>query len=658
MIYNEFLKLNEYCAAGLYEEEERSLFYRKALGIRRFYENCALAEYKGNLLYPSGLLPINMQIYPRFAAGITMRNNIEEKIDKNLLDTFKKDFLKSQSYVPYHHKNGGDMFTHSIPNYERVLKEGLLSYVKRIEKIEDKDLKEGLIHVIEGIKTYIDRIIDYLTNIGADEKLIIALKRVPLYPARDIYEAIVSWNFVMYLDNCDNLGCLDKGLIPYHKGEDITDLLENLYDNLDVHNGYSMSLHPPYNDLTVQCLEASKGKRRPMIELLINEDTPDYIWKKAFEVIKTGNGQPAFYNERVIKKELVKRFPNMKKDIDNFCGGGCTEAMIAGYSCVGSLDAGINLLLILEETIDKHLENSKTFNEFYDKYIKEVEVVVNDVTKGISKSQYERALYQPLPMRTLLIDDCIDNMTEYNAGGARYKYRMVNFAGMINVIDSLLVIRDFVYNKKLYDAKTLINLLNENNKEFLEKARNHDVCFGIDNDDANEFSYKISHDIYTLLDGKKTKLGEEYVSCAIQFRSQAAAGRDRRASCDGRKKGEPLCDSLAAILGKDVKGPTSLLKSVASLDLKNAIGIPVLSFNITADFKDEILKSLILGYMRLGGIQMQISCVSKETLEDAYKNPDMHKNLVVRVGGYSDYFNNLSDELKKMIINRSIQKLG
>ena len=402
----------------------------------------------------------------------------------------------------------------------------------------------------------------------------------------------------------------------------------------------------------------AKRPRFPGPLLIRTRWTPQYIWKKAFEVIRTGNAQPAFYNEKVIKEELVKRFPDMEKDIDNFCGGGCTEAMIAGCSGVGSLDAGVNLLLILEETIDKHLENSKTFDEFYDNYIKEVTVIVDEVAQEISNSQYNRALYSPLPMRTLLIDDCIDNMTEYNAGGARYKYRMVNFAGMINVIDSLIVIRDFVYDKKLYDAKTIIKLLNENNKEFLEKARNHDVCFGIDNEDANEFSYKFSHDVYTLLDGKKTKLGEEFVSCAIQFRSQAAAGRDRRASCDGREKGGPLCDSLAAILGKDVKGPTSLLKSVASLDLKNAIGIPVLSFNITSDFKDDILKSLILGYMRLGGIQMQISCVSKETLEDAYKNPDMHKNLVVRVGGYSDYFNNLSDELKRMIINRSIQKLG
>ena len=147
MIYNDFLNIKEYCAAGLYEEENRSLFYRKSLAIRRYYENCDLAEYTGKLLYPSGLLPINMKIYPRFATGVTIKTNTEGKIPKNLLDTFKNDFLKFQSSVPYHHRVAGDMFTHSMPNYERVLKEGLLSYVERIEKIKDVDLDGEVVHI-------------------------------------------------------------------------------------------------------------------------------------------------------------------------------------------------------------------------------------------------------------------------------------------------------------------------------------------------------------------------------------------------------------------------------------------------------------------------------------------------------------------------------
>ena len=127
------------------------------------------------------------------------------------------------------------------------------------------------------------------------------------------------------------------------------------------------------------------------------------------------------------------------------------------------------------------------------------------------------------------------------------------------------------------------------------------------------------------------------------------------ATPDGRESGTPLCDSVAAIFGKDTVGPTALLKSAASLDQKRMLGVPILNFNINPRFCDDVLKALILGYMKLGGIQMQITCISREILEDAYRNPEMHKNLIVRVGGYSEYFYRLSDSLKRMIIERTIQ---
>ena len=116
---------------------------------------------------------------------------------------------------------------------------------------------------------------------------------------------------------------------------------------------------------------------------------------------------------------------------------------------------------------------------------KGLEQEYNEVTEEISNSQRERAKYNPLPMRTLLIDDCIDHGVEYNNGGARYKWSIINFAGMINVIDSMLVIRDFVFNDKLVTAEEMIQELKSCDREFLQKARNHEISFGKDNEDAN-----------------------------------------------------------------------------------------------------------------------------------------------------------------------------
>jgi len=650
MIMKMLLEMQEYGAAGMYEESSRSLFYRKALGLRRYYENCAIPTYNGEALYPSGKASS-----PDYITNFTFNIGSMRKHCPEVADKIQEDFDRYRSSVPQQHCVAGNMWTHSIPNYERILKEGFISYIPRIEKIQDLDMREGLLHLVEGIRIYVERCVRYLESINAETRLIAALKKVPMNPAENIYEAILGWNFILYLDNCDNLGCVATGLYPYYNGEDVTDLLRNLFDNLDDNNGYSMALGTNYNDLTLQCLEAVKGKRRPMIELFVDENTPNEIWEKAFESIRSSNGQPAFYNPNVLFGGLQKKFKSINdEDIKKFCGGGCTEAMLAGLSNVGSLDAGINLLLILENCIKTELENATSFETFYDRYIRAVNEVVNTVTEEIRKSKQQRAQYNPLPMRTLLIDDCIDNGLDYNNGGARYKWSIINFAGMVNVIDSLLVIKDFVFERG-YSAKAFIKNLEENNETFLLKLRDHSVSFGNDNPLANAFANRISVDIYGMLDNKKTPFDEGFMPASIQFMSQVGAGRNIGATPDGRKAGAPLCDSLGAIFGKDTKGPTALLKSVTSLNLERALGVPVLNFNINPDFKNEILKALILGYMKLGGIQIQITCISREMLEEAYKNPEEHKNLVVRVGGYSEYFYRLSDELKRMVIERTIQ---
>lgn len=658
MISQRFINIGEYGAGGLFEEPERSLFYRKALGLRRYYEHCSLAPYCGGMLYPSGIIPESMAIHPHYLSGMEADFNTLMAKDSELTDLYRKDFCKYSSTVPEEHGVAGNMYTHSIPHYERILRDGLLAYTDRIKKIKDKDMREGLLHIIEGIEIYVRRCEVYLKDIEANPKLIDALRKVPMYPAENIYEAIVAWNFIMYLDNCDNAGCVASGLYPYYNGENITHLLSELFDNLDANGGYSMALGVDYNPLTLQCLEASKGKRRPMTELFICDSTPDEIWNLAFDVVRSGNGQPAFYNNNVIMNGLKQKFPSIKDDdLKKFCGGGCTESMLAGLTNAGSLDAGINLLLILKNVIHSHLTISKSFEEFYTQYISEVQTVVDNVTLQISNSQKERAKHNPLPMRTLLIDDCIDKELDFNNGGARYMWSIINFAGLINVIDSMLVIRDFIFNDRLFDTAEFVQKLDDNDGVFLEKARNHKISYGNDNHVANEFSKKISGDIFSMLDNKKPYFGMGFLPASIQFMSQVDAGKKIGSTPDGRDDGAPLCDSLGAIFGKDTEGPTALIKSVTHLDLKRALGIPVLNFNINPEFDNSVLRAMITAYMKLGGIQMQITCISEKTLTEAYENPDVYKNLIVRVGGYSEYFHNLTDELKKMVINRTIQKL-
>ena len=502
MVYEEFLKIGEYAASGAFEEPERSLFYRKALGIRRFFENCPLCEYRGERLYPSGVFYSGTAIYPYYLNGLSIDYSKVNESNRELIEIFKKDFCRYTSKVPAEHAVAGNMWCHSFPNYDRIMKEGLNSYAERIKKNADKDFREGLLHIYEGIKRYAERCAEYLESVNADPELIRALKKVPLKKADNIYEALVCRNFVMYLDSCDNIGCLAKDLYEFYNGEDIVPLLENLFDNLDANNGYSMALGTDYNELTIQCLKAARGKRRPMIELFVDKNTPDDIWNEAFETMRSHGGQPAFYNP-LLPEMLKQRFNINDDDIKNFCGGGCTESMIAGYSNVGSLDAGINLLLILENTMYKFLAGCKSFDEFYGIYITEVRNIVNDITERISLSQKERSLFEPLPMRTFLIDDCIDTGVEYNNGGARYNWSIINFAGLINVIDSLLVIRDIVFDGKAVSAEELLARLKNNDEAFLSLCRKNKNSFGADNGNADKLANMVSTEIFSMLDNKK-----------------------------------------------------------------------------------------------------------------------------------------------------------
>ena len=655
LLSERFLNIGEPLLAGLYENTERGLFYRKALGLRRYYEAMPVPAYQPGRLYPSGARPRCGTVDPNYMGGYWYDINSLRAKDSDLAELFStSEFFSYRSSVPKEHTVAGDMWTHSMPDTQRILSEGFDSYDARIARIEDDDLRGGLIHLLAGLRDYHRRCLEYLESVHAEARLIEALKTVPFKPCRTLYQAIEGWNFILYLDSCDNLGSLAQGLMPYDRGEDVESLIRNLYDNLDENDGYSMQLGLVDTRLTEVCLKAAHGLRRPMIELFIDEHTSDSVWKAALDCIRSGGGSPALYNKKLYLEGFKRRFPLIREeDLDRLCGGGCTEMMISGLSNVGSLDAGINLALILDQTMPALLKNAATFDAFYEGYLSAVHDAAVRVMDGIAQSQRDRIRLCPVPMRTLLIGDCIDKGLEYNAGGARYLWSIVSFAGTINVIDSLLVIRDRYYGESPRNPDAFLAALDD--QAFRREIRNHPHRFGIGDPDADALAHRFSHEIFGYLDEQTTAVGWGFLPSAIQFQSYGYAGASVGATPDGRECGAPLCDSLTAIFGKDTEGPTALLQSVASLDLRSALGTPVVNFTIQPQFSDAVIRGLMTAYMAMGGMQIQITCISRETLEEAYRNPELHRNLVVRVGGYSEYFYRLSDDLKLKVLERTFQ---
>ena len=650
-IYRFFIDRKEFYGAGYYEEPHKSPFERFSRALRRYFENYSLPEYRGEPLYPCGNKYHTELVNPDFSYTIDINWACLSEQSQEVKEILENDFNLHTSRITSVHTVGGNMYTHSHPNFERIAADGLDSYEERICKISDGTVREGLLDVMAGIRNYHGRILRMLEEKDCDPDLYKALTKVPFSPCETLYEAVVCRNFVFYLDGCDNIGRLDADLIKYYRGEDITSLLRSFYQNIDASNGWSGALGPNYNPITLQCLRASHGMRRPSLELRITEDMPDEIWDAALESIQAGGGSPSLYNEKGYQSALERLFPDIpQSDRLRFAGGGCTETMLAGISNVGSLDAGINVALIFERFMREELINKVSFEDFYSSFIERYRNEAFLVLDGISKSQKLREEYCPHPMRTLLTDDCIDKGKDFNGGGARFYSSVVNLAGIINVLDSLLVIRHLVYGEGGIGANELLKLM-DSGETFLgyRGIPRH----GTDSDEATEMAYRLSTDLTKPMSEVKPYLGGIFIPSSIQFVTYADAGKNVGATPDGRKAGDPLCDSIGAVHGNDKNGLTALLNSASSLNQQSMSGTPVLNIRLDPTRMHKSLKALALGYFENGGLQIQVTCVNRDELLRAKENPEGYPNLVVRIGGYSEYFCRLSPELRQTVIDRT-----
>ncbi len=704
---NILTKFREFFASGLFEEPYASPMRRWSRAVRRRFENRSIPTYNGELLFPNGpaltgnedrILTPNYSFtwsYNEWELNSKLSScNDDERLTLESLRDCMREIESRLNVIRTPHTVGGRGYTHSIPNYGRVLREGLLRYSERIdEKLilakkrndrEKIDFYLGLLDVITGIKVWHRHILEYLNNLHFDDvepelnrqRLISAYMQVPFKPARSFFESVVVYNFVYYLDDCDNSGRVDQELFPYYE-KDIREgkttykeavrLIRQLWENVDANNGWSAGIggtapngEPAYNELTLACLESARNIRRPNLQLHIRRDMPQEVWDYAFDAIATGCGLPALYNEEEYLRSLRESHLGIQEeDLGWHNGGGCTETMIHGRSNVGSLDAGINLPLILVQTLNDHLADVVSFDELIAEYKKDVARIISDIVDNVNADQYVKAKFRPQPMRSLLIDDCIDKGLEFNAGGARYNWSVINVAGLANVIDSLSAIKEVVFEEKEKTGKELLHSLTNNfdGQEALRKRLEKCPKFGNDDPFADEIAKEIAEFVFKEFLRYAPWRGGKFLASCLMFVTYADAGLPVGATPDGRFAGSPLADSAGPVQGRDRKGPTAMLKSVASIPHYLAPGTLVVNIRfikrIFSSKEDRIkLQNLIKTYFDMGGMQLQINVVDQEILRDAIKYPEKYQDLVIRIGGYSEYFNRLSESLKLTILER------
>ena len=653
------IDVGEYFAAELFRNTDRSPLYRYSCAFASYFEHLPPPVWEGTSLYPCNQC-INYRsdasscfaVRPDFSYTIQINGDLLNEKLPEAIPFLVDEFCKTKP-INTPHTIGGAGFTHSFLRFDRILKDGLCGYRTRVQALPSGDFKDALLRLIDGISTYLKNCISYLRKVSAPAALIEALGHSPEQPPRSVYEAMVAWNFMYYIDGCDDPGRMDRGLLPYWKGEDIRPLLREFFCNVDANEGWSMPLGPDYNALTVQILDSIHHLRRPNMQLLVTPDMPTEIWEAVYRSIGSASGQPSLYNWEAYQREVRARIPEVSEDDRmRLAFGGCTETMIEGMSNVGSDDAGINTALIFQDLMRGALDQYDTFDAFLERFITETERVIGEVCGILEEHRKTRAQFRPQPVRTLFVDDCIDRMKDFNAGGARYNWSVINVAGLINVIDSMQVIRALIFDEQRYTPAEFLEKLDARDPIFLAECAAQPK-HGNDDPAVNALATMISARIYGAFEQYTCTPGGRYYTVSNQFITYEYAGIGILATPDGRGPNEPLCDSCGAVRGRDKNGPTALLSSVAALRLDLVLGTPITNFRISKRNLPTHLKPLVLGFFEKGGMQLQITCASREELLDALEHPEKHENLVVRIGGYSEYFNRLSPTLKQTVIDRT-----
>lgn len=538
---------------------------------------------------------------------------------------------------------------------------------------------------------------------------------VPAHAPRDLQEAIQMYWFVHLGTvtelngwDCMNPGHIDQHLYPfYQKGiadgtltrdkakeliscfwikfnnqpappkVGVTALESGTYNDFTNINIGGIDKHGnnAVNELSYIMLEVQEElhELQPGLSIHVSKVNPDEFVMAGARVIRQGHGYPSCFNPDVYTKELMRQGKSEEDANEGGCSG-CIEVGAFGkeaYILTGYLNTPKILEITLNNGIDpvtgKRLgletgdpRTFTSYEELYEAYHKQMVYFVN--MKLAVNNYIERmfSLYAPATFLSLFIDDCIAKGKDYYSGGARYNTTYIQCTGLGTITDCLSTLKKHVFEDKRFTMDEILSAVAKN-FEGKEKMRqyimNRTPFFGNDDDYADSIAVKVYDDLVDAIEGHpntrggKTQLNMLSTTCHNYFGSVCGA------SVNGRPAKFAISDGTSPAHGADTNGPTSVIKSLSKLDQTKSGGT-LLNVRFVPSLlkREEDLKklvALIRAYFNMGGHHIQFNIVDTQTLLDAQKMPDDYKDLLVRVAGYSDYFNDMTEQLQNEIIART-----
>ena len=414
---------------------------------------------------------------------------------------------------------------------------------------------------------------------------------------------------------------------------------------------------------------------QPSQNVQISERTPDEFLWEACRLIRKGYGYPSVFNADAVVAELVRQGKSVE-DAREGGTSGCVESGAFGkeaYILTGYLNLPKVLEITLAAGVDRRTgkqlgpstgdpRDFESFGELVAAFDRQLKHFIDIKLRGNDIIEATYAEEMPAPFLSLITDDCIRRGLDYNEGGARYNTSYVQGVGIGTITDGLAAIRTHVFEGETITMERLLAGLAgdfERDAELRRLLLNRSPKWGNDDDGADDLMRAVFDLFFDAVDGRPNLRGGTYhinmlpTTCHIYF------GTVTGATPDGRRAWTPLSEGISPVQGADVKGPTAVCLSAAKMDQVRTGGT-LLNMKFTpealAEERDlENLAGLIRAYFKLGGHHVQFNVVSAQTLRDAQERPEDHRDLIVRVAGYSDYFTDISRTLQDEIISRTEQ---
>ena len=592
---------------------------------------------------------------------------------------------------------GGDS-GHFHPDYEKIFRVGVNGLLAEIDRRHASN-ESGVFYdacriAMEGFGTYLGRVADACGAAATDDADLAEMATMCRVLRRrrpqTFHEACQLMHLVLvasYVEDhgLSNYGRMDQTLRPLYEADlaagrttpqRALELISMMYIQLNrlirpslalavIVGGLTGDGRDVTNDLTYICLAAREATQLcyPTVGLAWHERTPDALMDFAVGMLSTGIGDPAFFNDSVISRGLRDHGVRVA-DSHNFMNSTCVEIKTVGNANIWVASRYFNLPAALLEVMAAEADGHMPPAEDIEALSRRVRAVltreISATAERLTEIWATRARQGGFPFASCIISDCLARGLDHDDGGCRYNWAEVSFVGLANLADSMIAVAELVYERR---ELTLAEFYRICEADFIDceplrrRIVNRLPKYGNDDDAADALAGRWAR---FLMDTTEAQIAgvHRLVPGFFCWVMHGRLGAETIATPDGRRAGTPLADGAGPAQGRDTAGPTASVRATTTWPHEQALGGLAHNLKFTpallaGDAGRRGVRHVIETYLRRGGFEVQINVVSAETLRAARADPESHRDLIVRVAGYSDYFTNLTANLQDEVIRRT-----